>query len=146
MRIISEAGRQLVKSFEQLRLVAYLDMRGIPTIGYGHTQSVRLGQRITETDAEGFLEEDLAAAERGVDAALKVPITDAQFSALVSLAFNVGVARVAGSTLMRKLNAGDVEGAAREFPRWDHAGGIEVAGLLRRRIAEQRLFLSETAT
>lgn len=142
-RTITDAGRRLIQSFEQLRLVAYLDLRGIPTIGWGHTQGVRLGQRITETDAVGYLEQDLAEAERGVEAALKVPVTDAQFSALVSLAFNVGTERVAGSTLLRKLNEGDVQGAAAEFPRWDHAAGLEVAGLLRRRLAEQRMFLSE---
>lgn len=149
MRTINDAGRKLIEGFEQLRLEAYPDpgTGGDPwTIGYGHTgPDVHPGLRITETDAVGLLEQDLAAAERGIEAALQVDVTDNQFAALVSLAFNAGVKAISGSTLMRDLNAGQVQAAADQFLRWDRAAGRVLPGLYRRREAERALFLKPDA-
>lgn len=141
----SQRGIALIKSFESLELKAYPDpgTGGKPwTIGWGHTKGVNPGDRITERQAEAFLTEDLAVFELTVNSAVKVPLTQNQFDALVSLAFNIGGANFAGSTLVKKLNAGDPRGAADQFPRWKFASGKEMKGLVRRRAAERELFLS----
>lgn len=141
----SQRGIALIKSFESLELKAYPDpgTGGKPwTIGWGHTKGVKPGDRITEQQAEAFLTQDLAVFELTVNSAVKVPVTQSQFDALVSLAFNIGGANFAGSTLVKKLNAGDLSGAADQFPRWKFADGKEMRGLVRRRAAERELFLS----
>ncbi|WP_447875217.1 lysozyme [Serratia fonticola] len=141
----SQRGIALIKSFESLELKAYPDPAtgGKPwTIGWGHTKGVKPGDRITEQQAEAFLTQDLAVFELTVNSAVKVPVTQSQFDALVSLAFNVGGANFAGSTLVKKLNSGDPRGAADQFPRWKFADGKEMRGLVRRRAAERELFLS----
>lgn len=142
----SDSGRALVKEFEGFNLQAYQDGGGVWTIGYGHTgDDVHQWLIITDGDAENFLTKDLAGAEHTVNAAVKVPITQNQFDALVDFAFNLGGHALATSTLMRLLNEGDKMGAANEFAKWDHSGGKEVPGLLRRRLAERDLFLQEAA-
>ncbi|HHQ4314343.1 TPA: lysozyme [Serratia fonticola] len=141
----SQRGIALIKSFESLELKAYPDpgTGGKPfTIGWGRTKGVKPGDRITEQQAETFLAEDLAVFELTVNSAVKVPVTQNQFDALVSLAFNIGGANFAGSTLVKKLNAGDPRGAADQFLRWKFADGKEMRGLVRRRAAERELFLS----
>lgn len=141
----SQRGTAFIKGFESLELKAYPDpgTGGKPwTIGWGHTKGVKPGDRITELEADAFLAEDLAVFELTVKSAVKVPITQNQFDALVSLAFNIGGANFAGSTLVKKLNAGDPIGAADQFPRWKFANGKEMRGLVRRRAAERELFLS----
>lgn len=141
----SQRGIALIKSFESLELKAYPDpgTGGKPwTIGWGHTKGVKPGDRITEQQAEAFLTQDLAVFELTVNSAVKVPVTQSQIDALVSLAFNIGGANFAGSTLVKKLNAGDLRGAADQFPRWKFADGKEMRGLVRRRAAERELFLS----
>ena len=143
MRTISDAGRALVESCEGLRLNAYPDRGGVPTIGYGHTgPDVHLGQHINQTEAVGLLEVDLAEAERGISEAVTWPINQAQFDALVSLAFNEGVHAIANSTLVHKLNLGDVAGAADEFPRWNKSAGSVDPVLVLRRAKERDLFLT----
>jgi lysozyme len=140
---ISQAGIDLIKSFEGLRLEAYPDPAtgGNPwTIGYGHTGDVEPGQVITETQAEELLRQDVAQFEMCVNGALQVTPTQGQFDALVSFAFNVGCRNLRNSTLLRKLNAGDDVGAAAEFTRWNRAAGKVMAGLTRRREAERDLF------
>lgn len=137
----SEKGRALLKEFEGLRLTAYKDGAGVLTIGWGHTKGVFYGQVITEQQAEDFLTQDLAVAEKAVNDAVGVDITQNQFDALADFAFNLGGHALASSTLIRKLNAGDKMGAANEFAKWDHSAGKEVPGLLRRRLAERDLFL-----
>jgi len=140
---ISERGLQLIKQFETLQLKAYRDPVGVWTIGWGHTPSYP-GQRITEEQAEALLRADIERFERAVNEVVKVPITQDQFDAIVSFAFNVGIRAMARSTLVEKLNAGDVEGAAEEFTRWVYGrkdGRMErLPGLVRRREAEARLF------
>lgn len=134
----SQACIDLVKHFEGLRLDAYLCPANIPTIGYGHTGGVKLGDRIDQAQAEKLLSQDLAAFALYVNAAVRVPIQQHQFDALVAFAFNVKGWKE--STLLRLLNAGDFHGAALEFPRWNHAGVKVLAGLTLRRTAEKALF------
>ena len=139
----SDLGVALIKQFEGLRTCAYLDAAGIWTIGYGHTgEDVRSGARIRPEDAERLLRADLAVAEAAIHTLVTQPLAQPSFDALASFVFNVGAQAFAGSTLLRKLNAGDTEGAAAEFERWRYAGGRALPGLLRRRIAERTLFLS----
>lgn len=141
----SNKGVSLIKGFERLELKAYPDpgTGGKPwTIGWGHTKGVKPGDQITQAQAEAFLAEDLAVFELTVNAAIKRPMTQNQFDAMVSLAFNIGGGNFAGSTLVKRFNAGDVQGAADQFPRWKFANGNEMLGLIRRRAAERELFLS----
>jgi len=137
---INPAGLKLVKEFEGLRLKAYRCPAGVLTIGYGHTGGVREGQVITEAEAEELLKKDLLIFERGVKNYVKVPLTDNQFSALVSFAYNVGLGAFGKSTLLRKINSRDYNGAAAEFARWNRGGGKILPGLVRRREAEKALF------
>lgn len=137
------AGVQLIKNFEGRSLKAYKCPAGKWTIGYGHTASAREGMTITAEEAEALLDRDLQFFEAGVAKAVKVKIRQAQFDALVSFAFNLGLGNLKSSTLLKKLNAGDDSGAAEEFLRWKFVKGKESAGLLRRRKAERELFLSK---
>ncbi|MEN6082881.1 lysozyme [Chromobacterium piscinae] len=135
------AGIRLIQQFEGLRLAAYQDMVGVWTIGYGHTgPEVKKGLTITQQQADQLLAADLETFETGIGKAVTVPLSANQFSALVSFSYNLGLGNLRSSTLLRLLNQGDYAGAAAQFPRWDRAGGQPVAGLLRRRQAEQVLF------
>lgn len=138
----SDKGRVFVKGDEGLKLTAYRKKGDVWTIGWGHTRGVTEGQTITEAQAEALLSADLAIAEKAVNDAVGVTITQNQFDALVDFAFNLGGHALASSTLIRKLNAGDTMGAALEFPKWDHEGAEVLSGLLTRRLAERDLFLS----
>ena len=141
----SNKGRDFIKGFEDLCLKAYPDpgTGGKPwTIGWGHTKGVKQGERITQEQAEQFLSDDLAVFELTVNSALKRPMTQNQFDAMVSLAFNIGGSAFAGSTLVKKFNAGDDRGAADEFSKWKNSGGKVMPGLVKRRAAERETFLS----
>lgn len=131
---------ELIKRFEGLRLTPYYCSAGILTIGYGHTSGVKMGMRITEEEAEILLEADLGAAEMAVGRLVQVSLTDNQFAALVSFVFNLGSGRLASSTLLRKLNAGDYEGAAGQFGKWVFGGGRKLPGLITRRESERQLY------
>lgn len=143
-RPVCRAAVELVKHFEGLSLDAYLCPAGVPTIGYGHTDGVRLGQTITEAQAEKLLQADLTEAAADVDRLVTVPLTDAQRGALASFVFNLGPGALASSTLLRLLNSGDTTGAAAQFTRWTKARVkgelVDLPGLVRRRAAEQALF------
>lgn len=142
---ISNKGRGFIKEFEDLRLAAYPDpgTGGKPwTIGWGHTKGVKQGDRITQEQAEQFLSDDLALFELTVNSAIKRPMTQNQFDAMVSLAFNIGGSAFAGSTLVKKFNAGDAKGAADEFSKWKNSGGKVMPGLVKRRAAEREMFLA----
>lgn len=139
-------GLRLIKSFEGLRLNAYQDAVGVWTIGYGTTRNVRPGQTITKAQAENFVKEDLVRFEKAVNDSVQVRINDNQFSALVSFAYNVGSGALRSSTLLKKLNRNDINGAGDEFLRWNKAGGRVLAGLTRRRRAERALFLGQDYT
>jgi lysozyme len=139
----SDAGLTLTKNFEGCRLSAYADQGGVWTIGYGHTgPGVHAGLTITQDQADIFLQSDTAGAVACVNKLVTGPIVQCQFDALVDFAFNLGCACLATSTLLRAVNAGDFAGAANEFLRWDHVGGMVVPGLLRRRQAESQMFLA----
>ena len=137
---IGEKGLELIKSFEGLRLRAYLCPAKVWTIGYGHTGDVRGGQVITQSQADDLLKQDLRRFEIAVRKLVKVPLTQNQFDALVSFAYNVGEAALSRSTLLRKLNAGDLAGTKLEFAKWNKGGGKVLAGLTRRRADEATLF------
>ena len=138
---ITQEGLDLIKSFEGLRLQAYQDAVGVWTIGYGHTRGVAQGMRITEAEAEEFLRKDVEDFERGVAARVRPPLNPNEFSALVSFAFNVGLANLARSTALRLLNKERRLEAAEALTWWNKAGGRVLPGLVRRRHAEKALFL-----
>ncbi|MFT3967097.1 MAG: lysozyme [Sphingobium sp.] len=142
VRRIGARGLLIIKQFEGLRLTAYLCPAKVWTIGYGSTgEKVRQGMTITATQAEALLREDLDRFERAVSVAAP-NATQNQFDAMVSLAFNIGIANFNSSTLLRKHRAGDHSGAQAEFARWNKAGGQVLAGLTRRRAAEAALYAS----
>lgn len=141
----SQTGLDLIKAFEGLQLEAYRCPAGVWTVGYGTTKNVRRGMRITKRQAEILLSEDVAEFERAVEQAVTIELQQHEFDALVSFAYNVGAGALASSTLVRKLNTGDRAGAAREFDRWNKAGGRVLPGLTRRRAAERALFEGQSA-
>lgn len=144
---ISQTGLDLVKHFEGLRLEAYRDVAGIPTIGYGHTSGVKMGDSITEAEAEELLRKDLERFEAAVSRLVKVPLSQPQFDALVSFTFNVGSGALASSTLLRMLNEGRYGAVPAQLARWDKATvngqKVQIAGLARRRAAEAELWASD---
>lgn len=143
---VSTAGMKMIQGFEGLELKAYKDIVGILTIGYGHTgKDVKMGMTITKAQAEDLMRGDLERFEDAVLAAVNAKPTQNQFDAMVSLAYNIGAGAFTESTLVRKFNKGDVQGAASEFLRWTKAGGKEVQGLVRRRHKERDHFLGAGA-
>ena len=150
----SDRGVALIKAHEGLRLEAYPDPAhgwSVPTIGVGHTSAagppkVERGMKITEAGADAILRQDLAKFERYVTDAVKVPLNQNEFDALVSFTFNLGPGNLRSSTLLRKLNAGDRAGAADEFLKWTKAGGKTLPGLVKRREAERALFRAPDAS
>jgi lysozyme len=142
---ISKAGLDLIKHFEGCLLYGYKDVVGVPTIGYGHTGGVVLGHRITQAEADTLLQHDLDRFEEAVDTLVTVNINQHQFDALVAFSFNVGSGALKKSTVLRKTNAKDFEGAAKAFSLFNKGtinGELVVLnGLTRRRKAEAELFL-----
>lgn len=136
----SKAGIALIEQFEGCRLKSYQDGAGIWTIGYGHADA-RADQYETQEQAEKDLCADLATAEHAVNSFVHAQLNQNQFDALVSFTFNEGTGRFKSSTMLRLINAGAYQGAANEFPRWDIVAGQVSPGLLKRRVAEQALFL-----
>jgi len=136
----SSEGLHLTEQFEGCKLTAYLDQVGVPTIGYGHTAGVKMGDTITQEQAEHFLQEDIAVCVAEINRHVGVTLTQGEFDALVDFAFNLGFHALETSTLWKLIQAHDFAGAAAQFPRWDKAGGKKVEGLLRRRLAEQAEF------
>lgn len=138
----SPACYDLIKRFEGLRLDAYQDVAGICTIGWGHTgKSVRMGDRIDESQAEAYLNADVTRTACQVLDLFTIQPTQNQLDALTCFAFNVGIGNLSTSTLLRKLKSGDIQGAANEFSKWVIAGGEPLPGLVARRQAERSLFL-----
>jgi lysozyme len=137
----SDAGFNLTKEFEGLRLSAYADQGGVWTIGYGHTgPGVHAGLTITQDQADAFLHSDVAGSVACVNRVVTSNINQNQFDALVDFTFNLGCASLSQSTLLRFVNAGDFASAAPQFLRWDHLRGVVIPGLSRRRQAEMALF------
>lgn len=144
----SKRGIDLIVEFEGLRTRAYPDpgTGGDPwTIGVGHTSAagppdVRRGMVITEAEALRILSVDLKKFESVVNGLVKVPLSQGQFDALASFTFNVGGGNLSSSTLLKKINRRDFEGAALEFRRWNKAAGRVLLGLTRRRAKEEAIF------
>lgn len=139
-------NEQLIKQWEQLRLVAYKPTPADRwTIGWGHTEDVFQGMTITKAQAEQFFEMDVQWAEDAVNTLVKVPLTQHQFDALVSFTFNIGAGAFKKSTLLRKLNAKDYKGAAHEMLRWNKQDGKVLQGLVNRRSDEMSYFMQADA-
>lgn len=134
-------GIDLIKSFESLKLDAYLCPASVWTIGYGHTKGVEKGDTITEAEAIQFLKDDLHGFEVGVSTLVKTNLNENQFSALVSFAYNCGIKNLKNSTLLKKvnINPNDIS-IEKEFLRWTRARGVVLGGLVRRRKAEAKLY------
>ena len=148
MRKINAEGLALIKTFEGCRLTVYADLKGLPTVGYGHMDpSLQIGQHYTQEQCDALLEADLAKFETGVEDLVKVPLTDNQFSALVCFTYNIGLGRFATSGVLRLLNEDkNYAAAAAHMLLWDRVDGNEVEGLHQRRESERSLFLKgETA-
>lgn len=143
MLTASPAAYALIRNFEGLRLVAYQCSSSRWTLGYGHTRGVKAGDRCSVSDAERWLREDVALAERGVRELFPVPLTQNQFDALTSFVFNIGESRIQGSGVQKLINAGLFAEAANRFLLWNLSGGKISEGLNRRRKAERELFLSQ---
>lgn len=147
-------GIDLVKTFESFKPTSYYDRDnkkklGTLTVGYGFTKhdipDLKEGYVMDKARAEQMLPDLLTNKYADtIRSNVKVPLTDNQFSALTSFAYNVGPTNFANSTLLKKLNSGDVKGASDEFLRWNKSGGKTVEGLTRRRQAEKALFQGDT--
>jgi lysozyme len=136
-----ERAYKLIKRFEGYREFAYRDSAGVWTIGYGTTAGVYPGQKTDREEAEQRLKNHIEReVEPYIDQYVNVPLNADQRAALISFVYNLGAGNFLNSTLLAKLNAGDYEGAAAEFPKWNKAGGQVLRGLVRRRKAEKDLF------
>ncbi len=148
--LLSTKTLELIREFEGFRPQAYRDTNGTPVIGYGLSKiagkKVQMGDRISIHQAEAALQAEVHAMQQQIQSIVEVELNHHQLGALTSFAFNAGFYSLKESTLLRKLNAGDREGAANEFLRWNkaHSGGrlVPMAGLTKRRQAERQLFLS----
>ena len=146
-KTISTNGTKLIASFEGLELTAYLCPAKVWTIGLGTTvysngQPVKKGDTCTKEQALQYKAHDLRRFENCVNSAVKVSINQNQFDALVSLAYNIGEKAFSNSTLVKKLNTGDYQGAADQFSAWNKSKGKVLNGLVNRRAAERTLFLN----
>jgi lysozyme len=144
---MTEEGLALIRRFEGFRGQAYKCPAGIWTIGYGHTEGagppqVAGGMTISEAEAERILAADVALFAKGVAACLRRSLSDNQFSALVSFAYNVGLANFRNSSVLAAVNAGDFAAVPRRLQLWMKGGGRVLPGLVTRRAAEAALFVS----
>ena len=145
---VSDEGMDLIKQFEGLRQIAYRDAVGVWTIGYGHTSmagepAVTPGLKLTRQECAEILARDVATFSKGVAEQLRVPLNDAQFSALVAFAYNVGLGNLRKSSVLAAINAGDFAAVPRRLALWIKAGGRVLPGLVRRRAAEAALFMGQ---
>jgi len=143
---ISKAGIDHIKSYEKLKLVAYLPTKNdVPTIGYGHTKGVKLGSKIDEQQAELFLREDLAWVEACVKKYVKVLMTQSQYDGLCGFVFNLGEANFAKSTMLKYINAGRWVDASKSMMQWNKQrtpqGLVVLDGLTKRRAKEAAMLL-----
>lgn len=132
--------------FEGVRLHAYHDIAGIPTICYGHTKGVKDGETATPEQCKAWLEQEMAEANAKVHECIHGTMTLGQEVAFTDAVYNTGPAIVCGSTLQRLANAGDMDGACRQLPRWVYAGGKVVPGLVKRRRTEMQVCLGQEVT
>lgn len=142
--LLGPRGTEIIHSNESLRLKAYRDSGGVWTIGWGHTKGVKPGSEINIFEADRLFKQDVAHVERAIHNMVDVDLSQEQFDALVSFAYNVGTGALHNSTLLRVLNQGKYKLAADELLRWDKVNGKVLSGLARRRREERRLFLEGT--
>lgn len=139
---LSSLALAILEFMEELRLVAYFDQHGIPTIGYGHTgPDVKMGMTCTAEQAESWLADDIMRAEQVVEYRVHLPINQHAFDALTLLTYNIGVHAFETSGLLTALNGG--ANIADMFLQWNHVGGVPNAGLIKRRKLERALYLDE---
>lgn len=131
----------VVSQFEGYHPSAYRDPVGIPTICYGHTGDVDMGQTLSRAECKELLAEDLGDAFDAVDQHVDTDLPPARRAALASFVYNVGEGKFARSTLLKRLNAGKVRAACDELDRWVYAKGRKLGGLVKRRAAERKLCL-----
>ncbi|MEM7198472.1 MAG: lysozyme [Pseudomonadota bacterium] len=143
---INDAGLQIIKHYEGFVARPYLCPAGYLTIGYGHLvrdeDAKKFAKGISEDEAEHLLRVDVSVAENAVARLISQPLTENQFSALVSFTFNLGSGSLQSSTLRRKINRCNFDAAASEFERWIFAGGQRLQGLVLRRETERQLFVA----
>lgn len=142
---VSSKGLELIKEFEGFSSVAYLCSAKKATIGYGNTfwedgTPVKIGDQISKERAETLLKHVVDNFSVAVEVDIKIEVTQNQFDAMVSLAYNIGLGAFKNSTLLRQLNRGNFVGASQEFLRWDKSNGKPLLGLTRRREREKLLF------
>ncbi|CAB4147770.1 COG3772 Phage-related lysozyme (muraminidase) [uncultured Caudovirales phage] len=133
---ISSAAIAGIAFFEGYRAMAYRDVGGIPTIGYGETKGVKMGDTTTPERALVRLQESANEHVKGMVKCIKVPITQGELDAYASFTYNVGVGAFCSSTLNKKLNSSDYAGACKELLKWTMAGGKVFPGLIKRRQEE----------
>jgi lysozyme len=140
---LAAAAIALVGSFEGLRTYAYRDPIGIPTVCFGETRGVKMGDKHSVAECKNMLGTRLIEFETGMTRCMINPaaVPNGAYTAFLSFTYNVGTGAFCKSTLNKKLNAGDLRGACNELLKWDRAGGIRLPGLTNRRRAEQKLCL-----
>ncbi|MDC7260579.1 lysozyme [Shinella sp. HY16] len=141
------AAVALIGGWEGLRTVAYRDVVGIPTVCFGETRGVKMGDRYSVDECKAMLGDGLAEFEQGMRKCLKAPdqIPAKSYISFLSLSYNIGTGAFCGSTVARRANAGDVRGACNAIPMWNKAGGRVVQGLVNRRKDEQRICIEGLA-
>jgi lysozyme len=137
---ISAEGIALIKKFEGCKLEAYLDSVNVPTIAFGRTKNVKIGDTCTKEQAEAWLEEEMEEYEGYINNMVKVNLEQNQFDALVAWVYNLGPTNLKDSTLLKVLNESKYDGVPAQIRRWNKAGGKVLDGLIRRREAESLLF------
>lgn len=143
MMQLSTSAREKLKRLEGFRGKAYIPVPGdVPTIGYGFTNDVKMGDTMTREQADARLIEELRPYERAVSTACANAPNQNEFDALVLLAFNIGIAGFQRSTVLKAHNRGDHQAAARAFALWNKSGGQVYPGLTRRRAEESALYLT----
>ena len=134
--------RILIQDFEDFRPVAYRPTKNdVLTIGYGHTEGVKEGDTITKEEAQELFKKDFQKYSNLMKF-VQIQLNNNEKAALTSFAYNVGPGAFRNSTLLRKLNNGDKEGAANEFDKWVYQKGVKLNGLVNRRLREKKLFLT----
>lgn len=141
---LTAAGLVSIANLEGFRSEAYIPVAGdVPTIAFGHTEGVKMGDTVTMAEGLNLLHEDVRTAEDAVRRCVKVPLYPYEFDSYTSLAYNIGRANFCNSTLVQKLNSGDYRGACEEIKRWHFAGGKSLKGLVDRRAAEYARCIGE---
>jgi len=148
MTVAGSLAIGLIGGFEGLRTKAYRDVVGIPTVCFGETRGVRMGDSYSVDDCKAMLGDALVDFESGIRKCLKAPdaIPDKPYVTFLSLAYNIGQRAFCGSTVARKANAGDLRGACNAMLAWNRAGGRVINGLMTRRQAERKLCLEGLPT